>query len=254
MKRYSPLRAYTGLFRTFANLPLAEEGILRFVHRYGMLSSEVPTPWGDVWPEDPTVIHPSWTKGEGYLDWRREITQMRDAIMLRELIRNGMEEELSRYIQWSDPESSKLSVSFVRHPDLDPKESQLLADVTEEDTDKKIAAEDRHPELLPQLDPNDVIKPARFYVARLIDQHLEKNLGSKMNLDHDGVGLHFDFVPSDLLSAMWLQFALGVSADCEYRACSVCGTWFELSPETARTSRRFCSDPCKAGSRAANVY
>jgi hypothetical protein len=52
-------------------------------------------------------------------------------------------------------------------------------------------------------------------------------------------------VPDDLLTALWLQFALAISGDKRFRQCRTCGMWYELEPETARATKLFCSDACK---------
>src|SRR5579862_6434556 len=59
-----------------------------------------------------------------------------------------------------------------------------------------------------------------------------------------GFALHF--VPKGLLGALWVQFALAVGGNKEYRACSVCGTWMELTPDLYRTTRYYCSDACRS--------
>jgi len=53
-------------------------------------------------------------------------------------------------------------------------------------------------------------------------------------------------VPKSLLGAMWVQFAQAVANDKKYRNCSTCGKWFEIAPDTARTSRTHCSEACKS--------
>lgn len=53
-------------------------------------------------------------------------------------------------------------------------------------------------------------------------------------------------VSDSLLGALWLQFALAVDGDREYRSCETCGQFFELNPATARTNRRYCSDACRS--------
>ena len=56
------------------------------------------------------------------------------------------------------------------------------------------------------------------------------------------------FAPSDLLSAMWMKFALALVGGKSYRECKSCGKLFELSPETgSRSNRQFCpgSGYCK---------
>lgn len=242
VKRYAPLLEHTGLFRTFGCLALSEDDILRFANKHGSLTHYGTSRLGIVSRENPGVIYPL-SCGEGELFWRREIVEMRSAVKLFDLVGDGNKKELSRYIRWTESTTGKPRVLFDSHPDLDPKVRRVQAQETEEISEETIASEGH---LLRPFEPGDVVGPARACIARLIDRHLEKKIGSSMKLDAEGIGIHFKFVPEDLLSAMWLQFALGASADRKYRACSVCETWFELSPETARTSRLFCSNPCKS--------
>jgi hypothetical protein len=54
------------------------------------------------------------------------------------------------------------------------------------------------------------------------------------------------FVPVSLLGAMWSQFAQAVAGDRDYRQCEQCGRWYALDPDTARKSRLYCGDACKA--------
>ena len=50
------------------------------------------------------------------------------------------------------------------------------------------------------------------------------------------------------LSAVWLQFATAVNEDLHYGRCPECGTWFEVAPQVARSSRKI-SAPSPAGAR-----
>jgi hypothetical protein len=80
----------------------------------------------------------------------------------------------------------------------------------------------------------------------MIEENLKDGMSARIALLAEGSGMAFGYVPADLLKALWLQFALGTSEGKEYRSCVVCGTWYELSPDTARTTRLFCSDGCKS--------
>ena len=80
-------------------------------------------------------------------------------------------------------------------------------------------------------------------LASLINSHISDvqphiELGSLKRLS---------FAPTDLLSAMWVNFALAYVGDKSYRQCKQCQKLFELSPEEGfRSHRVFCDDPyCK---------
>jgi hypothetical protein len=64
--------------------------------------------------------------------------------------------------------------------------------------------------------------------------------------DRDRQHLRLCQVPRTFLAALWLQFAQAVAEDKDYRQCGECGSWFEVSPEVARTNRRFCSNACRS--------
>jgi hypothetical protein len=53
-------------------------------------------------------------------------------------------------------------------------------------------------------------------------------------------------VPNTLGGAMWIQLAQAIAGDKKHRACESCGRWFELSPETARTSKYYCTEACRS--------
>jgi endonuclease YncB( thermonuclease family) len=61
-----------------------------------------------------------------------------------------------------------------------------------------------------------------------------------------GSRMMLQVVPKSLLGALWAQFALSMAGDKEYRACPSCHRWFELAPETARTSRVYCREACRS--------
>ena len=59
-------------------------------------------------------------------------------------------------------------------------------------------------------------------------------------------GFALDYLPRNLLGALWLQLALAICENKDFRQCAACGKWFELSPTEHRTSRRYCSEACRS--------
>ncbi len=51
--------------------------------------------------------------------------------------------------------------------------------------------------------------------------------------------------PKHLLAAMWLELALAVEGNTNYRPCDVCPTWFEVAPGSGREDKKYCSDACR---------
>jgi hypothetical protein len=56
--------------------------------------------------------------------------------------------------------------------------------------------------------------------------------------------LRLRFQPASLIGAIWIQFALGVEGNRDYRQCEQCRTWFEVAAEK-REGAKFCSDACR---------
>jgi len=54
-------------------------------------------------------------------------------------------------------------------------------------------------------------------------------------------------VPTDLIGAIWAQFADAMAHDRQYRRCPApgCGRWYELSPTAKGPDRNHCSVACK---------
>ena len=56
----------------------------------------------------------------------------------------------------------------------------------------------------------------------------------------------FTFVPENLVSALWLQFAQSVSLNSTLSRCLICPTWFAYGTGTGRRkSAHYCSDKCR---------
>jgi len=96
---------------------------------------------------------------------------------------------------------------------------------------------------------DDVITPAREYVRQQVNVELAETNTAQLNWTSDGSRVRLTYAPETLIGAMWLQFALAISAPKEFRSCRTCGSPFEVSREPT-TGRRvdsvFCSDRCKS--------
>ena len=81
--------------------------------------------------------------------------------------------------------------------------------------------------------------------AWLLNSHLQ-DVKPRMLFAQD-VEARLSFAPTSLLSALWLQFALSLVGDKEFRSCKFCQRLFEISTDQTgfRRHREFCSDSCK---------
>ena len=60
------------------------------------------------------------------------------------------------------------------------------------------------------------------------------------------------FVPSNLLAAMWLQFAQAVTGEFKLKRCEQCGEYFPVGPGGKRADAETCGDRCRQRKRRRN--
>ncbi len=96
-----------------------------------------------------------------------------------------------------------------------------------------------------ERDPLDVARAARFLAQILANEKLEHFTQTRLLYEASTDTQRLVVLPSNLLGAMWFQLAQGLAGDVEFRACRQCGTWFRVSPDTSRSDRVYCSDPCR---------
>jgi len=232
--RYAPLKLYTGLFRTFAETPPTKEGVLAFANKYGHLGDKD----NDVFIglPDGKEGHVMGT-GETLSFWHKEISAMARALELWDAVKRGTLEVLSRYIAWE-----KGGVNYDSHRGMDTKDLKPPYSRHME----WIAAPEIHPEWLERFRPGDLAFPALFYVQKVINDHLAGRVSPRLLWGRDRTRLGFYIVPGSLIGAMWLQFAQAIDGNKNYRRCEECRTWYEVSPEVARTSKLYCSNACRS--------
>ena len=89
---------------------------------------------------------------------------------------------------------------------------------------------------------------ARAFLIERINKRLTTMVSPRLVEDAESAGIEFYVAPTSLLGAMWLQAARAVSGSGEYRHCELeqCGRLFEVSPEAARTHRKYCCEAHKS--------
>jgi hypothetical protein len=238
LRQYEPLKEFPGLFLTLADTPENEPGVLAFANMFGDLgiygSVEISAPWPGL-PED-FLLRPVLLR-----DWKPEIQRLRPLVNLYRAIRQGSEEERAALhtqifeygcgIAFVDP--FRASPVAIEHPDLDPVDRKRLGPVLPSDADD--------------------LTIGRAVLRKEIDQALsERSSHLRPLLTHEDLVL----TPQTLLGAIWLQFALAVAHDAEFRRCAAedCPRgWFEIStaPLGLRPEARFCSAQCRHRSKKA---
>jgi hypothetical protein len=119
--------------------------------------------------------------------------------------------------------------------------------------------------------PGESIRTDRFY--DMVNDHLQQSLwstvlgrpkleqGSRHIFDLQGSvpeapvmriirasrdgKLVLEVTPTNLLGALWLQFAYAIVNDIGFRQCLSCRSWFAVSPETRRADSLYCKEACR---------
>ena len=222
-RRYNPFRETTGLFRQFAETTPTEAGIKLFADRYGLLGDEEVR--ATMATEGPRQRGAALGRnGERLAGWNGQIARMQQAVRLWGMVQSGNIAGLAQYIKWDGDQA----VSYQGPPDL-----------------YLIASAEESPEQLTKYTPGDVLRPAQTYVQWLTNRMLTTRASPRLLWDTEPDRLSLHLVPRNLLGALWLQFARAIDGNREFRQCRQCYTWLELSPEIARTNRKYCTDACR---------
>lgn len=217
IREYS-LAGQTGLFRNFSETDTTKAGIRRFANRYGLLTAGI----------EIEVRGPLWGLGQAFEFWSYEIKLLRHAHDLWQMARDRDSRGLANFIKWRGQDA----VNY----DARPAGLTILRTIAHRDTNR---------ELLASFHAGDVIDPAWHQVQFAIDQKLTAAVSPRLLWDHGRLSLYY--LPNDLLSAMWYQFARAIDGDRTYQRCENCRNWFEVrSPDGARADKRFCGDACRA--------
>ena len=217
LRRYTPLKLYTGLFRTFAETPDNADGILAFANTYGSLGEKRML----------IALHHEGQlllgTGEHISLWHKEIFFMRQALELWDAVNDNDLDLLRERIEWVG--------EGVRYG--------------HGSGGQWIASPEFHPERLERFRPGDLAAPALYVVQGIVNKRLQGRISPQLLWDKDRIKLGLYIVPNSLIGAIWLQFAQAIDGHKEYRRCEECRIWFELSPEVARTSKLYCSNACR---------
>ena len=100
------------------------------------------------------------------------------------------------------------------------------------------------------IDDDDPAMAALSVVQRLTDSRLSEHTRPRLLFQDNSPRLEIVIMPTDLIDALWLQFALAINGLKHFIKCSRCGAPFELSRDK-RTGKRadaqFCSVRCRVG-------
>ena len=157
------------------------------------------------------------------LEWQRWISMMRQAVELWDAIRDSNTEVIRQHLVWTRQSQVKWTSPLMQELNISP-----------EDVDDDYT-------------PGDYLQPALELLGIVIGQAGGPAVGLSVTV-LAGCKIVLSFQLSELRSALWIQFALAVAEEKEFRRCECCRRPFELAPHLNRKDRRFCSDACRSRS------
>jgi hypothetical protein len=220
---YSPLKEYTGLFRTFAGLN-GRDDILRFANKYGLIGTEDFKDLRFAGETREEYISPE-SGYSGYFEllttWHFEIRYLREAVILWDALQNGNHDFLNQVIRWKrNPKRAFYEGAEPHFGDI-----PII-----------------HPDGSP-IKFGETVWPAWLFIQGRINTSFSHRMEADMRWNDDNE-LKLTLEPKTLLGAMWLQFADAVTYNLEYRDCAWCGRSFEVTRST-RSDRQYCSNSCR---------
>jgi hypothetical protein len=233
-RTYYPLQNNSGLFKIFGELDLTERAICDFANRFGFLGIELTWIGLEDKPTTDSEGKPAhlvgW--GEPIANWFDQIDKMKRVLCLWESARRADKAELEKSIKWTGDGEVRYEYGTPEQPPfggtwLASKKMNLAVSALEHF---------RH---------GDVIQPAKYCVQKLINDELTVHVAPKLLWEQSWQQLGLYLAPTNLIGALWLQFARAVAGNKVYRQCRTCREWFEVSPRVARSDREFCKPSCK---------
>jgi hypothetical protein len=250
---YEPLQEEPALFRKFADMPEGSEYILRFANEYGNLGEFK----RELGPGE-TSSGKRIVNAEPLIGWVGMIRSMRQAVSLWDLAMDDDTKALEERIFWEEN-------LLVYRP---PFRWMLLG--AYQDTwnswigpgppypiDHVELFEDHYVLRNSEYDQSqsvrlfgDIVSAALFAVQRIINPWLtgepdRRGPFLRLDMEIESRRPRLRHWPSNLATALWLQFATAVSENRRYHQCKECGEWFEVPRRGGRISREYCSNSCR---------
>jgi hypothetical protein len=234
---YDPLRDEPALFRIFARLEDTQEAFLDFARRYGGLDElgiEISR------TTESTLV--PFAKSTGTLDaWSSRRQELAHAVRLLDALRNGRVADLLHEEYVTRETGGVLGV--YRRDDQRPWKARPLKDGVVPGVNWAMSA--REPVVVVPAQSTE-----REIVQHLLSLQVTRQLtGRQVSLTLSpttkvyGAGLRLTYVVTTLVGALWLQLALAIDGNRDYRPCAGCGNPWDATD--ARQSRNWCSERCR---------
>jgi hypothetical protein len=216
-----------GVFRDFAGLKTQQQ-IKAFADKFGDLFNH--------WCDPQNRYDGTNVLGRPLSTWTEEIGDMRVLVELWDQIKERNYDALKKLIFLTD-DGPEYVIST-------PKRGERMVNLT-----RTLTTRSGEPI---QFRPNDVLLPSRCALQIEINMRLSENktipeLTWTRDTKEDSGGNHqrIIFRPSNLLAAMWIQFAQAVTEELQLRQCDFCGEYFQVGPGAARDDAKFCKAVCR---------
>lgn len=254
---FEPMKDRPALFKKFAQLglcldPLNLDAIRAFACEYGTLGryarmtlthTDGLPPWVGPEPVSQTIVETSD-------DWQNEARIMAAAVELYDAIRSQNKAKLEEAITLEG------SASLLYKIECGGSSESSCVDLHRASNSY----------LRPAYEQRDIATLARACLAQVVNGHLDDTSASfegTLNVIEirkgntragivcraDG-GLELHTIPTSLLGALWMQFALVVTGQREFKTCPNCLSDFEVGwekegeRETKKRSAKYCSQGC----------
>jgi hypothetical protein len=110
---------------------------------------------------------------------------------------------------------------------------------------RKVNATLAHGDGLSRFDPADVLLPARCALQLEINKRIAETLTVPRLSWTPDYHQRIIFQSSNLLAAVWMQFAQAVTGEFQLKRCEGCGTYFQVGPGGRRADATTCGDKCR---------
>lgn len=239
-RRYNPFRDTPALFLTFGDLDLTEAAILAFANLYGALGKdemiELPDGRG--------------SRGERIETWTAEIVAMAHMLRVWNALKARDQSALERWFHL-EGQKSIVHVSYTPDdpwpPGVDMGGMQYITGEIEDHVRYMSNWGGRGDESDEEIPPGAAGWALDFLHVQ-INVRLQNHTSASLQYtseSHRSIPLSLYIVPKNLLGALWLQLALAIEENRQYRRCSQCQGWFEVAAKARRPSTTYCSPRCR---------
>ena len=273
-KRYRPLEDAPTIFLEFSDLNGTFSEIIRFANRFGSLGGDSQIQF--VLEDDSGFQSRLW--GETLTWWTSEAAEIRNVTDLWVLAQEGTPKDLKGLLE--EGKDGEIYLSFpdfevsdgeeegnapVRYIDFDrfralhqkkaptaeikafwsDQIAQNVSGAHEIVGQGLVASKDFHPERRPIVKRLGARAAINFFVADLINAGLKARASPRIGWSHIDRSHQLTFTPHSLLGTIWLQLAMAIAENRDYRVCGTCGSWFEVAPGRGRPNKTYCSNACR---------